>query len=88
VAGEILENAGTALADLALSVLRELSLAESNVGVFVSGGVFSESTEVFNRVRKVLGRAAPRASVDRLETSPAEGAVRLALRLWLAEKKD
>ncbi len=87
VAGEILENAGTALAELALTVLRELNLAESNAGVFVSGGVFSESPEVLNRVRKVLSRAAPRVGVERLETSPAEGALRLGLRLWLDEKK-
>ncbi len=88
VAGEILENAGTALAELALTVLRELSLAESNAGVFASGGVFSESPEVLNRVRKVLSRAAPRVAVERLETSPAEGAVRLALRLWLEKKNE
>jgi len=87
VAGEILEQAGTALAELALTVLRELNLAESNVGVFAGGGVFSESPEVLNRVRKVFSRAAPRVAVERLETSPAEGAVRLGLRLWLAEKK-
>ncbi len=88
VAGEILENAGTALAELALAVLRELNLAESNVGVFASGGVFSESPEVLNRVRKVFSRAAPRVAVERLEVSPAEGALRLGLRLWLAEKKS
>ena len=88
VAGEILEHAGTALAELSLTVLRELGLAESNVGVFASGGVFSESPEVLNRVRKVFSRAAPRAALERLETSPAEGAVRLGLRLWLAEKKE
>jgi N-acetylglucosamine kinase-like BadF-type ATPase len=87
VAGEILESAGTALAELALTVLRELHLAESSVGVFASGGVFSESPEVLSRVRKVLSRAAPRVSVERLQVSPAEGAVRLGLRLWLAEKK-
>lgn len=88
VAAEILENAGTALAELALTVLRELNLAENNVGVFASGGVFSESPEVLNRVRKVFSRAAPRVVVERLEVSPAEGAVRLGLRLWLAEKKN
>jgi N-acetylglucosamine kinase-like BadF-type ATPase len=85
VAGEILDDAGTALAELALAVLRELNLAETSVGVFASGGVFRESSEVFNRVRKVLSRAAPRVGVERLETSPAEGAVRLGFRLWLEE---
>jgi len=87
VAGEILENAGTALAGLALTVLRDLNLAESDVGVFASGGVFSESPEVLNRVRKVMSRAAPRVAGERLETSPAEGALRLGLRLWLEEKQ-
>ncbi len=86
VARHILEQAGVALAELAEGVLRELALLDADVQVYASGGVLTESPEVLTSVRAALGRAAPRAMVERLETSPAEGAVRLAQRLWLAER--
>ncbi len=86
VARHILEQAGVALAELAEGVLRELDLLGADVQVFATGGVFNESPEVLTSVRGALGRAVPRAVVERLETSPAEGAVRLAQRLWLAER--
>ncbi len=85
VARDILAQAGTALGDLALKVMQEVDLSASPVQVFASGGVFRESPEALKSVRAALGRAAPRAAVERLETSPAEGAVRLGQRLWLAE---
>ena len=86
VARNILEQAGAALGRLAEGVLRELEALDADVQVYATGGVFSESPEVLTSVRSALGRAAPRAVVERLETSPAEGAVRLAQRLWLAER--
>ncbi len=86
VARSILEQAGAALAQLAEGVLRELALLDADVQVYASGGVFAESPEVLTSVRAALGCAVPRAMVERLETSPAEGAVRLAQRLWLAER--
>lgn len=85
-AGEILEQAGTALARLALTVLRELGLLEAEVQVATCGGVFTASAEVFARVREEVRSAAPRAVLEPLRVAPAEGAVRLAQRLWLQER--
>ncbi|MFQ5663462.1 MAG: N-acetylglucosamine kinase [Terriglobia bacterium] len=85
-AQEILQQAGTALARLALTVLGELGLRETEVRVATAGGVFSESAEVFARVREEIGAAAPRAVVEPLGVAPADGAVRLAQRLWLQEQ--
>ncbi len=87
VSRDILEQAGAALAALAEGVLLELDVLNTDFHVFATGGVFTESPEVLRSVRSALQGAAPRAIVDRLETPPAEGAVRLGQRLWLAEKK-
>lgn len=81
----ILAQAGTALAGLAVTVLRELNLLDTEVRVATTGGVFAASAEVFARVREELGAAAPRATVEPLRVAPAEGAVRLGQRLWLQE---
>lgn len=85
-AAEILEQAGAALAGLALTVLRELNLLEADVQVAASGGVFAASAEVFARVQAEVAAGAPRARVLPLGVAPAEGAVRLAQRLWLQEQ--
>jgi len=86
VAAKILEQAGAALAELALEVLRRLDLVGAEVRVAASGGVFKESPEVLARVQAELLKTAPRAHVELLAVSPAEGAVRLAQRLWLQER--
>ena len=85
-AQEILERAGDALAGLALAVLERLDLLRTAVRVATTGGVFAESAEVFARVREGIRATAPRARVELLGVAPAEGAVRLALRLWLQER--
>lgn len=85
-AHKILEEAGDALARLGLDVLRQLDLLAAEVRVAASGGVFKESPEVLARVQAKLLKAAPRARVELLAVSPAEGAVRLAQRLWLQER--
>ncbi|MBI2956638.1 MAG: hypothetical protein HYY26_04930 [Acidobacteria bacterium] len=85
-AQEILAEAATALAALAVDVLRQLGLLGAEVVVAVSGGVFAESEDVYARVQEEIRRTAPQARVERLHVSPAEGAVRLAQRLWLAEQ--
>ncbi len=87
VARGILEQAGVVLAGLAEGVLLELDGRNTDFRVFATGGVFTESPEVLKSLRSALQRAAPRAIVERLEISPAEGAVRLGQRLWLTEKK-
>lgn len=85
-ARKILEEAGDALAGLAVDVLRQLELLHTEVLVAASGGVFKESPEVLARVQAKLLKAAPRAHVELLAVSPAEGAVRLAQRLWLQSR--
>ena len=82
----ILEGAADALAGLAVDVLRQLDLLGAEVGVAASGGVFKESPEVFARVQAQILKAAPKVRVELLAVSPAEGAARLAQRLWLQEQ--
>jgi len=82
----ILEGAADALAGLAVDVLRQLDLLGAEVGVAASGGVFKESPEVFARVQAKILKAAPKVRVELLAVSPAEGAARLAQRLWLQEQ--
>ena len=84
-AREILRQAGEALAGVAVKVLQQLDLLTGDVRLATSGGVFAASEEVFNRVRTVIARVAPRVRVERLVVSPAEGALRLGQRLWLEE---
>lgn len=86
VARAILEEAAAALAGLAVAVFRELNLLETDVRVATSGGVFSASPEILASVREKIRGAAPRAVVEPLGVTPAEGAVRLAQRLWLQER--
>src|SRR3989338_2712832 len=85
-ARRILEGAADALAGLAVEVLRQLDLLEADVRVAASGGVFKESPEVFARVQAEILKAAPGGGVEPLAVSPAEGAARLAQRLWLQEQ--
>lgn len=84
-AREILARAAAALAGLAVAVLQELGLMETEVRVAVSGGVFQASGDILAQVRANLLAAAPKAVVKPLGVSPAEGAVRLGQRLWLQE---
>jgi N-acetylglucosamine kinase-like BadF-type ATPase len=85
-ARRILEEAAEAVARLGLEVLRQLDLLGTEVLVAASGGVFKESPEVFARVQGEIQKAAPKARVEMLAVSPAEGAARLAQRLWLQEQ--
>jgi glucosamine kinase len=85
-AHEILEQAAADLVGLALEVLQELGLLESEVRVATTGGVFAAAQEVFVGVRARIAERAPKVAVEPLRVTPAEGAVQLAQRLWLQEK--
>ena len=85
-AKEILAQAATVLAGLALEVLEELDLLEAEVRIALSGGVFAVSEEVFVGVRGGIAARAPQAVVEPLAATPAVGAVQLAQRLWLQER--
>jgi N-acetylglucosamine kinase-like BadF-type ATPase len=82
----ILTRAASDLAGLAVAILRDLDLMAAGVEVATSGGVFAESEEVHAQVRSLILAAAPRARVEQLHVSPAEGAARMAQRLWLEQQ--
>ncbi|MFQ5816449.1 MAG: BadF/BadG/BcrA/BcrD ATPase family protein [Terriglobia bacterium] len=83
VAQNILFTAGDALAQLTRRVLHALHLEATPTRIATCGGVFTASQEVSQRVQHRLRTWAPQAQVEPLTTAPAEGAVRLAQRLWL-----
>lgn len=84
-ASHILARAAAALARLGVAVLQELGLTDTEVRVATSGGVFQASEDMLAQVRANLLAAAPKAVVEPLRVTPAEGAVRLGQRLWLQE---
>lgn len=86
VAREILQRAASDLAKMAVAILRELELLSAEVLVATSGGVFTESGEVLARTQAEILAVAPRARVEWVAVSPAEGAVRLAQRWWLEQQ--
>ena len=85
-AHDILTKAASELAKLTVVVLQELDLLRAEAAVATSGGVFAESEEILAGVRAHILAAAPRARIEPLEVSPAEGAVRMAQRLWLEKQ--
>lgn len=86
LSNDILLVAGDVLAQLALHVLRTLRLEATPARVATCGGVFAASREVSEQVHRRLRAWAPQAQVASLATPPAEGAVRLAQRLWLQQR--
>lgn len=82
----ILEQAVEALAKLGAEVLRRLDLQGESARVVTCGGIFAESHEVQAGVEKGIRAAAPQALVEPLRTSPAEGAARMAVRLWKQDR--
>jgi len=86
-AREILMKAAADLAKLAVDVLRELEMMDAAMEIATSGGVFTESDDVHAQVRSSILAEAPRARVELLQVSPAEGAVRMAQRLWLEQQE-
>jgi len=86
LAQDILEESATGLAELAVKVIRKLGMGEEATLVSLTGGVLSGSEALSMGVRERLLTAAPRARVELLAVSPAEGAVRLAQRLWLQSR--
>lgn len=80
-AREILFTAAVELASIARTVIRRLNLQEQEFVLAKSGGVFGHSGLLDAMLDSILARAAPRAKIGMLETSPAVGAARLAQRL-------
>ncbi len=86
LAQEILEESAAALTELVVKVLRKLRMSDETTLVSLAGGVLSGGEALAGLVRERLREAAPRARVELLAVSPAEGAARLAQRLWLQEQ--
>lgn len=86
VARDILRAAGDALAQLVETVLGILRLEAAPTRIATTGGVFAASPEIAQQVVRRLRERVPHAQVEPLATAPAEGAVRLAQRLWLQQR--
>jgi len=78
VAQSILAEAGRALGDLAVSVIRKLSLEQSAFLVACVGSVFGAGEVLIQPLRSAVLTVAPRAHVGPPLYSPAVGAARLA----------
>ena len=85
VSCEIMMDAATALADLAVAVAHELGWRGSDFLLAKMGGVHGRSKFLDKAIETELDRHVPRACVVRAEISPAEAAVRMAERLIDAE---
>ena len=81
VAREILVAAATALAELAVSVIRRLNFASEEFILAKSGGVFGRTQLFDGPLDERLAQGAPRARIEALRMPPAMGAARLARRL-------
>ena len=84
VCREILLRAAESLAELAACVARELGWSEREIGVAKAGGVHERSKYFDAAIDSALKKALPAASVTRLQLTPAEAAVRLAMRAAVA----
>ena len=82
----ILEQAGRELVRLAVTVAQELFPVMREQGepiaVAMGGGAFRAAPALFEGVRGGLQTVLPQARVARFPRTPAEGAARLARRLW------
>jgi N-acetylglucosamine kinase-like BadF-type ATPase len=80
-AKEILFTAAIGLGNLAMIVVRRLGMKDQAFPLVKCGGVFGRSQMLDALLDSVLASGALRATVSRLEISPAIGAARLAVRL-------
>jgi glucosamine kinase len=81
VAGEILTRAAASLAELAISVVNELGWRDREVPLAKVGGVYGRSKHFEAALDSALKNSIPRVRVVPVEVSPAEAAMRMAIRL-------
>jgi N-acetylglucosamine kinase-like BadF-type ATPase len=79
VALSILTVGARELAGSAASVVRQLSLADSEFAFVLAGGTLRAVPRLAADLEALLGELAPRAAIVRLEREPALGAVAIAL---------
>jgi len=85
VACEILSGAAVSLAGLAFSVAKDLAWLERDVTLAEVGGVFGRSKFFDAAIESELMKALPRKRLVPVKISPAEAAVRMAVRSPCAE---
>jgi glucosamine kinase len=85
VSCEILSSAATCLAELAGCVAGELGWGDREVDVAKAGGVYGRSKYFDAAIESELKKLMPAARLVSLEVSPAEAAVRIAIRASLAK---
>jgi glucosamine kinase len=85
VAREILSSAAGSLAELARCVASDLGWLEREIPVAKLGGVYGRSKFFDAEIDAALARSLPRAHAVLVETSPAEAAARMAIRLGAAK---
>jgi N-acetylglucosamine kinase-like BadF-type ATPase len=81
VSRDILSGAAASLAQLAESVAKTLSMREREISIAQVGGVYGRSKFFDSAIAAELKKTLPRASLAAVEISPAEAAVRMAIRL-------
>lgn len=85
VCREIMMRAAAALGELAASVAAELGWCDRDFGLAEVGGVYGRSKFLDAAIETELRRRLPRAHAVPVKTSPAEAAVRMAMRLVSAK---
>ena len=81
VARQAVTWAGQQLGDLALGVIRQLSLQNERFDVILSGSFFKGSQRLQQLVQKTVHAEAPNARIVRLHAPPVAGSVLLAMEL-------
>jgi N-acetylglucosamine kinase-like BadF-type ATPase len=79
VALDLLDQAGQALAEMALAVMARLNMLEAGMNVFATGGVFQAGAFVNNPFRETLQARSKASTIDEAAFSPIVGALFLAL---------
>ncbi len=77
---EVITWAGEELGWVAVAVIRQLDLQESEVEVVQSGSLFEGGAMLSDAMRRIVLQHAPRAKLIRLEAPPVVGAVVLGMR--------
>ena len=78
----ILQQAGQDLGNLVRIVMGKLGLVGEPVTVATTGGAFAASPALWAFARERVLRDCPEANVVPMDATPAEGALRMAQRLW------
>ena len=81
VACRLIDDAGRALAELALALIRRLGLRRHPLPVVSAGGLFEASPALRRSFARYLRTVVPQAQIGVLEREPVDGALALARRI-------